>query len=243
MIFQTTSHHNLYLEVLEADEQRDKTHHKNLRKEKLTFTECIVALLIAICTTALIAVFLVLEIPYFVEPRVGHPSGNVTEAFMGLILVPLVEKAAEHLTAIDEAYDNQANFALTHVLGSSIQTALLNTPLVVFVGWGMDGYDVDLNFRPFEAIVLILAIIVVGNFLRDGKSNYLEGALCIVVYVIIAVCAFYLPNPGEPGTDGLPESAPGTGAGGGEGTSPLGSEAAGATVGEAVKMARAVVGR
>lgn len=32
-----------------------------------------------------------------------------------------------------------------------------------------------------------MAIIVVGNFLRDLKSNYLEGALCILVYVAIAV--------------------------------------------------------
>lgn len=45
----------------------------------------------------------------------------------------------------------------------------------------------DLNFEPFNIIVLILSIIVVGNFLRDKKSNYLEGALCILVYVIIAV--------------------------------------------------------
>lgn len=35
-------------------------------------------------------------------------------------------------------------------------------------------------------VLLILAIIVVGNFLRDKKSNYLEGALCVLVYLIIA---------------------------------------------------------
>jgi Ca2+:H+ antiporter len=52
-------------------------------------------------------------------------------------LVPLVEKAAEHITAIDEAWDNQMNFALSHILGASIQTALLNTPLAVIVGWGL----------------------------------------------------------------------------------------------------------
>lgn len=46
----------------------------------------------------------------------------------------------------------------------------------------------------------ILSIIVVGNFLRDGKSNYLEGALCVFTYVIIAVAAFYTPN--EPGSEG-----------------------------------------
>ena len=113
---------------------------------------------------------------------------------MGLILVPLVEKAAEHITAVDEAWDDQMNFALSHVLGASIQTALFNTPLVVIVSWGL-GHHLDLNFEIFDASVLILAILVVGNFLRDGKSNYLEGVLCILVYIIIAISAFYYPDP------------------------------------------------
>ncbi|KAI9719957.1 MAG: hypothetical protein M1828_005995 [Chrysothrix sp. TS-e1954] len=185
--FQVSSHHGIYAEVLEADEQRDNDRHKDLTKSKLTLIECILALSIAVACVALIAVFLVLEIEYIVEDR------GISDAFMGLILVPLVEKAAEHLTAVDEAWDDQANFALTHVLGASIQTALLNTPLVIMVGWGI-AHDVDLNFKPFEAIVLILAILVVGGFLRDGKSNYLEGALCVLVYVIVAVSAFYYPN-------------------------------------------------
>jgi len=113
--------------------------------------------------------------------------------FLGLILVPLVEKAAEHITAVDEAWDDRMNFALSHVLGGSIQTALFNTPLVVFVGWGLD-VSMDLVFNQFDAAVLILAILVVGGFLRDKKSNYLEGALCVLVYVIIAISAFFYPN-------------------------------------------------
>jgi Ca2+:H+ antiporter len=106
----------------------------------------------------------------------------------------LVEKAAEHITAVDEAWDDQMNFALSHVLGASLQTALFNTPIIVIVAWGL-GHPLDLNFEIFDASVLILAIIVVGNFLRDGKSNYLEGVLCVLVYVIIAISAFYYPNP------------------------------------------------
>jgi Ca2+:H+ antiporter len=115
--------------------------------------------------------------------------------FLGLILVPLVEKGAEHLTAVDEAYRNHSNLALAQVLGSSVQTALLNTPLIVIIGWGL-GTPMELNFQIFDSAVLILAIIVVGNFLRDGKSNYLEGALCVLVYIIIALSAFYYPNSG-----------------------------------------------
>ena len=76
------------------------------------------------------------------------------------------------------------NIALAHVLGATIQTALFNAPLVVIVGWGL-GKSMDFNFETFNIIVLILAIIVVGNFLRDGKSNYLEGSLCILVYIIV----------------------------------------------------------
>ncbi len=105
---------------------------------------------------------------------------------MGLILVPLVEKVAEHLTAVDEAWDNQMNFALAHILGATVQTALFNSSLVVIVGWGLDK-AMDLNFETFNIIVLILAIIVVGNFLRDQKSNYLEGSLCILIYTLIGM--------------------------------------------------------
>lgn len=100
----------------------------------------------------------------------------------------------EHLTAVDEAWDNQMNFALAHVLGASVQTALLNTPLVILVGWGL-GVQMDMHFEIFDAVALILAILVVGSFLRDGKSNYLEGVLCIMVYVIIATTAWFYPNP------------------------------------------------
>jgi Ca2+:H+ antiporter len=88
------------------------------------------------------------------------------------------------------------NFALFHCLGPSIQTALLNAPLVVIVGWCLDK-NMNLNFEIFMIVLLILAILVVGNFLRDGKSNYLEGALCVLVYIIIAVSTWYYPNPGD----------------------------------------------
>ncbi|KAF8853173.1 Ca2+/H+ antiporter [Acephala macrosclerotiorum] len=192
--FQMHTHHGIYDELFEADEQNDEDRHEDLRKAKLTFTECILALAISIALVTLIAIGLVEEITPVVEER------HISDSFVGLILVPIVEKAAEHLTAMDEAWDNQMNFALSHVLGATIQTALFNAPLVVIVGWGLNK-PMDMNFELFDIVVLILAILVVGNFLRDQKSNYLEGALCVIVYMIIAVAAYYYPNPvAETGT-------------------------------------------
>ncbi|WEW57937.1 Vacuolar cation/proton exchanger 5 [Emydomyces testavorans] len=87
----------IYDEVLEFDEAQDEDRIAELRRAKLTFTECIIAILISLTCVSLHAVFLVQEIPAIVER-------GVSDNFMGLILVPLVEKAAEHLTAIDEAW-------------------------------------------------------------------------------------------------------------------------------------------
>lgn len=172
IIFNAFSHDNVFKDILEADEEADHDHAEDLAKAKFTFIECIIAITVSLVLISLIAIFLVDEIPHIV-------ATGVPDMFLGLILVPLVEKAAEHLTAIDEAYDNQINFALYHCLGPSVQTALFNAPLVVMIGWGL-GKPMDLNFEIFMIVMVILAILVVGNFLRDGSSNYLEGALLIV---------------------------------------------------------------
>lgn len=42
------------------------------------------------------------------------------------------------------------------------------------------GKPMDLNFEIFMIVLLVLSILVVGNFLRDGESNWLEGALLVV---------------------------------------------------------------
>jgi Ca2+:H+ antiporter len=104
--------------------------------------------------------------------------------------------------------------ALAHVMGASIQTALLNAPLTVLVGWGI-GVDMSYAFSIFDSTALVLAVLVVGSFLRDGKSNYLEGVLCVMTYIIIAICAFYFPNPAGHGTAGGEGSAGGEGGAGG----------------------------
>lgn len=188
IFFQMRTHHGLYDAIFEQDEHRDEDAHKDRAKEKLTLSECVLALAISVALVTFIAIALVQEIPYIVEDY------GISDPFMGLILVPLVEKAAEHLTAIDEAWDNQLNFALSHVIGSTIQTAMFNAPLVVIVGWGLQ-VPMDFHFEIFDIAILVLAVITVGGFLRDEKSDYLEGFLCIIMYVAIAVAAFFYPNP------------------------------------------------
>ncbi|KLU81436.1 Ca2+/H+ antiporter [Magnaporthiopsis poae ATCC 64411] len=186
--FQAKTHHGIYDAIFEEDDKRDVDRPRDAKKNKLTIFECAIALAIALTLVTVIAVTLVEQIEHIVLER------GISDSFMGLILVPLVEKAAEHLTAVDEAWDDQMNFALSHVLGATLQTALFNAPLVVIVGWILHK-PMGLDFQIFDIAMLLIAIVVVGNFLRDGKTNYLEGSLCVIVYVAIAVAAFNYPNP------------------------------------------------
>ena len=188
VFFQVRSHHGIYDAIFEHDEERDQDGQEDLAKAKLTLTECIIGLIISVALVSILAVTLVLQIEPVIE------QGHVSDAFMGLILVPLVEKFAEHLTAIDEAWDNQMNFALSHVLGATLQTALFNAPLAIVVGWGL-GKNIDLNFDLFTIVMLLLSILTVGRFLQDQKSNYFEGFLLVITYVAVAVAAFYIPDP------------------------------------------------
>lgn len=193
VFFQARSHHGIYDAIFEYDEHRDRDKHKDAAKDKLTMTECILGLAVSITLVTLLAIGLVDQIEPVIE------KSGVSDAFMGLILVPLVEKFAEHLTAIDEAWDNQMNFALSHVLGATLQTALFNAPLTVIVGWGLSSQmtnQMDLDFEIFNLIMLILSILTVGKVLQDQKSNYLEGTLLIILYVSIAVSAYYYPFTG-----------------------------------------------
>ncbi len=58
------------------------------------------------------------------------------------------------------------NLAMSHILGSTVQTAIFNTTLVVLAGWALDK-QMNLVFELFNIILVILSIVVVGNFLRD----------------------------------------------------------------------------
>jgi len=58
----------------------------------------------------------------------------------------------------------------------------------------------DLNFEIFMIALLVLSILVVGNFLRDGESNWLEGALLVVCHCL---CLGFTVIVKSTNTDGI----------------------------------------
>src|SRR5215210_251735 len=115
---------------------------------------------------------------------------GISELFVGVIIVPIVGNIAEHIVGVQIAYKNNMDFSMGISLGSSIQVALLVTPILVFLG-PLLGSPLRLIFTPLELAALGAAVIVTGFVALDGKSNWLEGAMLCGVYVIAALAFFF----------------------------------------------------
>lgn len=114
---------------------------------------------------------------------------GMSEVFIGVIVVAVVGNAAEHSTAVMVALKNKMDLAVTIAIGSSIQVALFVAPMLVLASYLM-GQPLDLHFSPLEVISVVLAIGVLSMVSSDGETHWLEGALLLAVYIIIAM-AFY----------------------------------------------------
>ncbi|KAF2708733.1 hypothetical protein K504DRAFT_467969 [Pleomassaria siparia CBS 279.74] len=149
-----------------------------------------VAVVMLIISTALVAVCADF-MSDAIEPMVE--TSNVSQAFIGLIILPIVGNAAEHVTAVTVAAKNKMDLAIGVAVGSSIQIAIFITPFVVLLGWAMSK-DMSLYFNIFETVSLFVTAFVVNFLILDGRSNYLEGSLLMAAYVIIALATFFYPE-------------------------------------------------
>ncbi|CAG8555812.1 2775_t:CDS:2, partial [Ambispora leptoticha] len=73
------------------------------------------------------------------------------------------------------------------------QIALLVGPLLVIVGWWIER-PLTLDFTQLEIAVLACSVLIVNYLVADNKANWLEGAMLLASYLIIAVAFFYFPN-------------------------------------------------
>lgn len=117
---------------------------------------------------------------------------GLSEFFVGIILVPLIGNVAEHLVAVQVAMKDQMDLSLSIALGSSLQIALFVAPLLVFVSLFM-GNPMTLEFNHPEILAMVTASIIAALVAIDARSNWLEGAMLLAVYLILGIGFFFLP--------------------------------------------------
>ncbi len=148
-------------------------------------THALIVLVVAVGFIALLSEFLVGAVEPVTE------SLGLSEFFLGIILIPLVGNAAEHFVAVQVAAKNKMDLALSIAIGSSLQIALFIAPILVFISLAL-GHPMPLEFTTHEVLAVTAASLIAAFISLDGRSNWLEGAMLLVLYVILGVGFFFL---------------------------------------------------
>jgi Ca2+:H+ antiporter len=120
-----------------------------------------------------------------------HTLG-LTPTFVGVIVIAIVGNAAEHSTAVLMALDNKLEVGVSICAESSKQIALFVAPVLVFLS-GPLGHPITLEFSHLEVLSLALAVGATTLIVLDGETNWIEGAMLLGVYAILAVTFFFVP--------------------------------------------------
>jgi Ca2+:H+ antiporter len=169
--FQLQSHAYLF-----ADEVSDAT--------RMSLISALMGLVVITIAVTFLSDFLVESIDGFTQ------AAHLSKTFVGVILLPIIGNAVEHISAVSVAMKNKMDLALGVAVGSATQISMLVVPIVVLAGWGMNK-PMTLDFPAEEVILYFLSVVIVATAASAGSSNWLLGSLLITAYVLCAI-AFWV---------------------------------------------------
>ena len=110
---------------------------------------------------------------------------GMSEAFAGLVVVAIAGNAVENVVGVQLAARNRPDFAISVIINSALQVALLLTPVLVFASLFF-ATTLTLVFPTLLAICLLLAAWILAVVVYDGESTWEEGAILVGLYSVIA---------------------------------------------------------
>lgn len=114
--------------------------------------------------------------------------------FVGVIVLAVVGNAAEYAAAIYFARKDRMTLVMGVTVGSSVQVALLVTPVLVLLSHFL-GRPMNLVFtNPLELIAIASVAFSVNAIAQDGETTWFEGVLLLAVYALF-VLAFLFVTP------------------------------------------------
>jgi Ca2+:H+ antiporter len=115
---------------------------------------------------------------------------GLSEFFLGIILLAVIGNAAEYVSAIYCARQDQMGLAVSITVGSTIQISLLVAPVLVIVS-ALMGHPMNLVFSsPLELIAIGAVVFAINAIANDGETTWFEGVLLLAIYALFGL-AFY----------------------------------------------------
>ena len=175
LLFQFRTHVHLFA--------TDGSHHE---EPEMTQRDSIILLVVATVLVSWMAEILVHSVESAAE------DFGLPHLFIGVILLPLFGNAAEHFTAVTVAGKDKMDLSFAISMGSSTQIAVFIAPLMVIIAWAL-GVPLTFEFGILETVSAFLAVLIVNSIAADGKSNWLEGAMLLSSYAVLAAAFLFHP--------------------------------------------------
>jgi Ca2+:H+ antiporter len=168
---------------VEAEPHRveEESHHE----EPWTVRKAIIALAIAGLAVGLMSEILVDSITETAEKI------NLSEFFIGAIVVAVVGNAAEHWVAVLVAAKNKMDLAVNIAIGSSAQIALFVAPVLVVCSFFLGPHPMPLVFNAFEIGGVILAVLIASQVTNHGESTWYMGVQLLAVYLVLGLAFLF----------------------------------------------------
>ena len=177
LIFSLYTHSNLFV-VSEYEEEK-----------KITINKKIIESIITLICISVLLYFISDKLIYNIRDFTKHY--NISQEFMGIILIPLLGNIGENVSTIMCAMKNKVDMSLETAIGSSIQISLFVTPVLVIFSCFM-GLNMTLLFPMFHIIMCGIAVGMSYLVFQDGKTYWLEGSILITSYIIITLAYYYI---------------------------------------------------
>jgi len=111
---------------------------------------------------------------------------HMSAVFAGLVVVSIAGNAVENVVGVQLAARNRSDYALSVILQSPVQIALVLIPALVLLSGVIGGAQLTLVLSPLLGIVLAVTTLIAAFVVLDGESTWLEGVCLVGLYVVIA---------------------------------------------------------
>ena len=149
-------------------------------------------LAVAVIVLAVTGVLAAVASDWFVsalEPAIH--AMHISDGFAGLVIVAIAGNAVENVVGIQLMLKNRPDYALSVILQSPLQIALVVAPLLVIASYFIAATPLTLVFPPLLIAALAMGTLVTVVVVDDGESNWLEGSILIGLYCIIATAFWW----------------------------------------------------
>ena len=116
---------------------------------------------------------------------------NLSEFFIGAVVVAIVGNAAEHWVAVLVAAKNKMDLAVNIAIGSSAQIALFVAPVLVLCSFFLGPHPMPLVFNAFEIGGVIIAVLIASQITNHGESTWYMGLQLLAVYVVLGLAFLF----------------------------------------------------